>query len=171
MGKYYKCKCGNREVGDSIKQCDKCSKIYCSSCAYNSDVLHLFDVCPKCKHYGYEILGWIEKPTSNKFNKKSSRYSPYSDSNSSGSTYEDYSSAQNFSRRKVNPIIVISLVLFILSFVIFMDSYDYFEERRVRFMKWVEDLSPSSVLRLRVLSLITMIGSMAIAFRSWYGKK
>jgi hypothetical protein len=91
MGTYYNCKCGNHKEGNEIRKCDKCGKIYCRSCAYNSDIYHLFDVCPnlRCKHYGFTILGWIEKRQSN--NKSSYKgtstdtYSYNSDSNSSSS--------------------------------------------------------------------------------------
>lgn len=181
MSKYYKCKCGNREVGDRIKQCDKCAKVYCSSCAYNSDAFHLFDVCPKCKHYGYETLGWIEEPVNKKFTKAAyhssdsnyssdSDYSSHSDSSPSNNN-EVYSSEPNFRKGNTNLSIIISVFFLIISFIIFMDSYDYFEEGKVRFMKWLEYLSPSNVLTARILSIITMTATIVIIIRSWFKNK
>lgn len=63
MGTYYCCSgCGNQEVGDTIYQCRKCTKIYCSSCGTWDKTK-----CPRCGDQTIlfaPTIGSIESPSS-----------------------------------------------------------------------------------------------------------
>lgn len=58
MGSHYQCmNCGNTTEGDKIYKCDRCGKIYCSSCIKSCYMEA--DECPRCESKSKTKIGVI----------------------------------------------------------------------------------------------------------------
>jgi hypothetical protein len=79
----------------------------------------------------------------------------YSSPSSNNSDTEIFQTGKPYNSFKFSTII--SWVIITCSFVIFMDSFDYFEEGKVRFFKWLMFLTPFQVIIARYVSLLILI--------------